>query len=51
MRFPWGKRYAFLVVLGYSRLLWLAFSPRQTMQIVMTGLDVLEPTPRSSRAS
>jgi transposase len=24
-RFPWGRRWAFLVVLGYSRLLWLQF--------------------------
>ncbi len=39
VRFPWGKRSAFLVVLGYSRLLWLAFYPRQTMQTVMTGLE------------
>lgn len=39
VRFPWGKRYAFLVVLGYSRLLWVGFYPRQTMQTVMHGLD------------
>ena len=39
VRFPWGKRYALLVVLGYSRLLWLAFYPRQTMQTVMAGLE------------
>jgi len=39
VRFPWGKRYALLVVLGYSRLLWLAFYPRQTMQVVMRGLE------------
>jgi len=38
-RFPWGKRFALLVVLGYSRLLWLQFYPRQTMQIVMRGLE------------
>jgi transposase len=37
-RFPWGKRYALLVVLGYSRLLWLRFYPRQTMRTVMDGL-------------
>jgi transposase len=39
VKFPWGKRYALLVVLGYSRLLWLAFYPRQTMQVVMRGLE------------
>lgn len=38
-RFPWGKRHALLVVLGYSRLLWLHFYPRQTMRTVMTGLE------------
>jgi len=38
-RFPWGKRFAFLFVLGYSRLLWLQFYPRQTMQTVMRGLE------------
>jgi transposase len=39
VRFPWGKRFAFMVVLGYSRLLWLGFYPRQTMQAVMAGLE------------
>ena len=24
-RFPWGKRFGLVVVLGYSRLLWLHF--------------------------
>ena len=38
-RFPWGTRHAFLVVLGYSRLLWVQFYPRQTMQTVMQGLE------------
>jgi transposase len=38
-RFPWGKRYALLVVLGYSRLLWLHFYPRQTMATVVAGLE------------
>lgn len=38
-RFPWGKRHALLVVLGYSRLLWLHFYPRQTMATVMAGLE------------
>jgi len=39
VKFPWGKRYALLVVLGYSRLLWLRFYPRQTMQTVIGGLE------------
>jgi transposase len=39
VRCPWGKRYALLVVLGYSRLLWVAFYPRQTMQVLMAGLE------------
>ncbi len=38
-RFPWGKRFALLLVLGYSRLLWLQFYPRQTMQVVIRGLE------------
>jgi len=38
-RFPWGKRFALLVVLGYSRLLWLRFYPRQTMATVIDGLE------------
>jgi transposase len=37
--FPWGKRYALLVVLGYSRLLWVRFYPQQTMRILMRGLE------------
>lgn len=38
-RLPWGKRYALLVVLGYSRLTWVRFSPRQTMQVLMRGVE------------
>ena len=38
-RFPWGKRYALLVVLGYSRLLWIKFYPRQTLATVISGLE------------
>ncbi|MEO5818441.1 MAG: IS21 family transposase, partial [Gemmatimonadaceae bacterium] len=38
-RFPWGKRSALLVVLGYSRVLWVQFYPRQTMTTVMRGLE------------
>jgi len=37
--FPWGKRYALMVVLGYSRLLWLRFYARKTMRVVMQGLE------------
>jgi transposase len=36
---PWGRRYALVVVLGYSRLLWLRFFPRQTMQTLFSGLE------------
>ena len=36
---PWGRRYALLVVLGYSRLLWLRFYSRQTMQTLIRGLE------------
>jgi transposase len=36
---PWGKRFALLVVLGYSRLLWLQFCSRQTMAVLMHGLE------------
>jgi transposase len=32
---PWGKRYAVLVVLGYSRQLYEEFVPRQTALTVM----------------
>ncbi len=38
-RLPWGKRWALLVVLGYSRLLWLRFYERQTMGVLMRGLE------------
>jgi transposase len=38
-RFPWGKRYALLVVLGYSRLLWCRFCVRQDMRTLMTGVE------------
>ena len=39
VRTPWGTRYALLVVLGYSRLLWLRFFPRQDMLTLMAGLE------------
>ena len=38
-RLPWGKRFALVVVLGYSRLLWLKFYPRQTLATVIAGLE------------
>ncbi len=38
-RLPWGKRYALLVVLGYSRLMWLQFYSRQTMAVLTDGLE------------
>jgi transposase len=37
--FPWGVRYALLVVLGYSRLLWCRFYPRQDMRTLIDGLE------------
>ena len=36
---PWGRRYALVVVLGYSRLMWLRYYDRQTMAVVMRGLS------------
>ena len=36
---PWGRRHALLVVLGYSRLLWLRFYARQTMNVLIDGLE------------
>lgn len=38
-RFPWGRRFALLVVLGYSRLLWLRFYSREDMKTLFTGLE------------
>ena len=38
-RLPWGKRHALIVVLGYSRQMWLRFYERQTMPVVMRGLE------------
>lgn len=38
-QFPWGIRYALLVVLGYSRLLWCRFYVRQDMPTLMDGLE------------
>ena len=36
---PWGRRHALVIVLGYSRLLWLRFYPRQTMAMLMEALE------------
>jgi transposase len=36
---PWGVRYALLVVLSYSRLLWLRFGLRQDLRTLLTGLE------------
>jgi transposase len=38
-RFPWGVRYALVVVLGHSRLLWVHFYPRQDLQTLLLGLE------------
>ena len=39
LKLPWGKRYAFLVVLGYSRVLCIDIVARQTSLTVMLGLE------------
>ena len=36
---PWGRRYALVVVLGYSRVLWVKFFARQSMQVLFAGLE------------
>jgi len=38
-RFPWGKRYAVLTVLGYSRFLTVEWVSRQTALTVMRALE------------
>lgn len=38
-RLPWGRRWALVVVLSYSRLLWVRFFPRQDMHSLTTGLE------------
>lgn len=37
--FPWGKRYALVVVLGYSRMLWVRFYAKQDMRTLIAGLE------------
>lgn len=38
-KFGWGKRYALMVVLGYSRLLWVRFFTRKDMRALLGGLE------------
>jgi transposase len=38
-KFHWGKRYALIVILGYSRLLWVRFFPRKDMRALLEGLE------------
>ena len=38
-RLPWDRRHALLVVLGYSRLLWLRIYRRQTIAVLMEHLE------------
>lgn len=38
-RFPWGKRHAVLVVLGYSRMLYVEWVVRQTAFTLMQALE------------
>lgn len=39
VRLPWGKRFALVVVLGYSRMIWLRFYPKQDMRALFSGLE------------
>ena len=38
-RRPWGKRHALIVVLGHSRRMWLRFHRRQTLMVVIRGIE------------
>ena len=38
-RLPWGTRHALLVVLGYSRQMWIRFYPEKTKEVVIAGLE------------
>jgi len=38
-RLPWGVRWALVVVLSYSRLLWLRYFRRQDMRTLIEGLE------------
>ncbi len=50
-RLPWGKRHALMVVLGYSRLMWVRFYDGQTMPVVMRGSKRRSPTSAACPAS
>lgn len=39
VKLPWGVRYALVMVLGCSRLLYVEFVPRQTALTVMLGIE------------
>jgi transposase len=39
VKLPWGRRFVLLVVLGYSRLMWLRFYPKQDMRTLIDGLE------------
>ena len=39
---PWGRRYAMVMVLSCSRLLWLRFYRRRTMAVLIEGLERCE---------
>ena len=47
-RLPWGRRYALLVVLGYSRHLWFQFVPRQDLEMERKQLRPLAERPYRS---
>ena len=34
-RLPWGQRHALIVLIGYSRLMWLQCYERQTMGVIL----------------
>ena len=36
---PWGRRHALVTVMSHSRLLWLRFYQRQTMEVLIEGLE------------
>ena len=36
---PWGRRYALVVVLSFSRVLWVRFYTNQTMEVLFHGLE------------
>ncbi len=38
-KLPWGRRHALVTVLSHSRLLWLRFYQRQTMEVLIEGLE------------